>query len=65
MSTGIGGLIVAHMIMDDLERHRDQRTARRAERRRAKAVRGPATDGSRRRDVGPLDGPRVPAFPEP
>ena len=30
MSTGIGGLIVAHMIMDDLERHRDLRSARRA-----------------------------------
>ena len=65
MSTGIGGLIVAQMIIDDVERQRDRRDARRAERRLAKAARGRRTAGSRRRDVGSLDGPRVPAFPEP
>jgi hypothetical protein len=65
MSTGIGGLIVAHMIMDDVGRHRDLRSARRAERRLAKAARGRRTTEGRRRDVGSLDGPRVPAFPEP
>ena len=65
MSTGIGGLIVAQMIMEDGERQRDRRSARRAERRLAKAARGRRAAGSRRRDVGSLDGSRVPAFPEP
>ena len=67
MSTGIEQvLIVAQMIIDDLESHRDRRSTRRAERRLAKAARGRSTAGSRRRDVpGSLDGPHVPAFPEP
>ena len=45
MSTGIGGLIVAQMIIDDMERQRDRRSARRAERRLAKAARGRRTAG--------------------
>ena len=65
MSTGIGGLIVATMIIDDVERQRDRRSARRAERRLAKATRARRRAGSRRREAGSLDGPRVPAFPEP
>jgi hypothetical protein len=65
MSTGFGGLIVAQMIIDDVERQRDRRSARRAERQLAKAARGRRRAGSHRREVGSLDGPRVPAFPEP
>ena len=65
MSTGIGGLIVAQMIIDDLERHRDRRSARRAERRLAKAAAAGGRPGVADATFGSLDGPRVPAFPEP
>ena len=67
MSKGLGGLIVAMMVVEDMDRYVDKRRARRAERLALKTyrVRRWARLGERGTRVDSVGPSHAPAFPEP
>lgn len=69
MSKGLGGLIVAELMVDDIERCVSNRRERRASRHAAKASRARRWAGSGERRAARTDTPvargHTPAFPEP